>query len=115
MTSTTIDEFRRQILLRAPLRIRGGGSKDFYGGAPNGQLESNLLDTRAHSGIVSSDPSELVVTVKAGTTLQELELVLAARRSDRGRQSYQFVVHVRAHQSPLALNAALASASVSMV
>ncbi|MBP7080469.1 MAG: glycolate oxidase subunit GlcE [Rhodocyclaceae bacterium] len=80
MTSTTIDEFRRQILLRAPLRIRGGGSKDFYGGAPNGQLESNLLDTRAHSGIVSYDPSELVVTVKAGTTLQELELVLAARR-----------------------------------
>ncbi|MBK9521859.1 MAG: glycolate oxidase subunit GlcE [Rhodocyclaceae bacterium] len=80
MSSTTIDEFRRQIMLRTPLRIRGGGSKDFYGGAPGGRLESNLLDTRAHSGIVSYDPSELVVTVKAGTTLQELELVLAARR-----------------------------------
>ncbi|MBK9626086.1 MAG: glycolate oxidase subunit GlcE [Rhodocyclaceae bacterium] len=80
MSSTTIDEFRQQILQRQPLRIRGGGSKDFYGSVPSSMQESNLLDTRMHSGIVSYDPSELVVTVKAGTTLQALELVLATRR-----------------------------------
>lgn len=80
MVSATTDQFRQQILAGQPLRIRGGGSKDFYGSAPGGQLEGNLLDTRSHTGIVSYEPSELVVTVKAGTTLQELELVLAARR-----------------------------------
>jgi glycolate oxidase FAD binding subunit len=80
MSESALDSFREQILQRRPLRIRGGGSKDFYGGACNGALDSNVLDTRSHSGIVSYDPSELVVTVKAGTTLQELELVLATRR-----------------------------------
>lgn len=56
-----------------PLCIRGGGSKDFYGGAPTGEL----LDLRGHSGISSYEPSELVVTVRAGTPLAELEAVLA--------------------------------------
>ena len=56
-----------------PLRIRGGGSKDFYGQT----LQGELLDTRALSGISSYEPSELVVTVRAGTPLAELEAVLA--------------------------------------
>ena len=76
MSSTAIEDFRAQILQRRPLRIRGGGSKDFYGG----KLDGELLDTRGHSGIVSYQPSELVVTVKGGTAVHELELVLATRR-----------------------------------
>jgi glycolate oxidase FAD binding subunit len=55
------------------LRIRGHGSKDFLAD----QLQGQLLDTSAHSGIVSYEPSELVVTVKAGTPLVELEAALA--------------------------------------
>ena len=55
------------------LRIRGGGSKDFYGQS----LQGDLLDTRALNGIDSYEPSELVVTVRAGTPLAELETVLA--------------------------------------
>lgn len=55
------------------LRIRGGGSKDFYGNALG---EFAVLDTRAHSGIASYEPSELVVTVRAGTPLAELEATL---------------------------------------
>ncbi len=58
----------------APLRIRGGGSKDFYGEAPQGEL----LSTTALAGITSYEPSELVVTVQAGTPLAELEALLAA-------------------------------------
>jgi len=58
-----------------PLRIRGGGSKDFYGE----RLQGELLDTRALRGVVSYEPSELVVTVRAGTPLAELERVLAER------------------------------------
>ncbi|MEY4426604.1 MAG: glycolate oxidase subunit GlcE [Pseudomonadota bacterium] len=58
-----------------PLRIKGGGSKDFYGQA----LQGDILDTTGLSGITSYEPSELVVTVKAGTPLVELEAVLAEK------------------------------------
>ncbi|THF65493.1 glycolate oxidase subunit GlcE [Pseudothauera nasutitermitis] len=57
------------------LRPRGGGSKDFYGRAPTGEV----FDTTPCRGIVSYEPSELVVTVRAGTPLAELEAELAAR------------------------------------
>lgn len=71
-----IEGFRARILERKPLRIRGGGSKDFYGGP----LAGEVLDTRSHAGIVSYEPTELVVTARAGTPLAELESALAARR-----------------------------------
>jgi glycolate oxidase FAD binding subunit len=57
----------------ARLRLRGGGTKDFYGSA----LEGEVLDTRAYAGIVRYDPTELVVTVRAGTPLAALEAALA--------------------------------------
>ena len=56
------------------LTIQGGHSKSFYGSAPHSDA---VLDTRAHSGVVSYDPSELVVTVRCGTPLAELEALLA--------------------------------------
>ena len=56
------------------LAIQGGNSKHFYGSAEHCDA---VLDTRAHSGIVSYEPSELVVTVRCGTSLAELEAVLA--------------------------------------
>lgn len=55
------------------LRLRGGGSKDFAGQS----LRGDVLDTRAYRGIVSYEPSELVVTVRCGTPLAELEATLA--------------------------------------
>ncbi len=58
-----------------PLRIRGGGSKDFYGQS----LQGEILDTRSLDGISSYEPSELVVTVQAGTPLAELEAALAEK------------------------------------
>jgi glycolate oxidase FAD binding subunit len=60
---------------RTPLRIRGGGSKDFYGEAPQGEV----LDVTPLTGITSYEPTELVVTVRAGTPLAELEAVLAEK------------------------------------
>lgn len=57
------------------LRIAGGGSKDFYGEPPN--PVDTLLDMRCHSGILSYEPSELVVTARAGTPLVRLEALLA--------------------------------------
>ena len=69
------DRIRSAAHDKTPLRIRGGGSKDFYGLT----LQGELLDIRALSGIVSYEPSELVVTALAGTPLAELEATLAAQ------------------------------------
>lgn len=55
------------------LRIRGGGTKDFYGVA----LEGDVVDTRAHHGIVDYEPSELVITARAGTTVEAVNAALA--------------------------------------
>src|SRR6059058_2786898 len=46
------DQVRRAANARRPLRIRGGGTKDWYG-MP---LDGELLDTRAYAGIVDFEP-----------------------------------------------------------
>lgn len=61
---------------RAPLRLRGSGSKDFYGETARGET----LDLCAHQGVVCYEPTELVVTVRAGTPLSVLEETLAEHR-----------------------------------
>jgi glycolate oxidase FAD binding subunit len=58
---------------RRPLALRGSGSKDFYGNAPVGEV----LDTRAYAGIVDYDPTELVLTARAGTSLADVERTMA--------------------------------------
>ena len=58
---------------RSVLDIRGGGTKAFYGEAAQGEP----LDVRPLAGISSYEPTELVVTVRAGTPLAELEAALA--------------------------------------
>jgi glycolate oxidase FAD binding subunit len=57
---------------RAPLEIRGGGTKRFYGESTVGEP----LDIRPLSGISSYEPTELVVTARAGTLLSDLEAAL---------------------------------------
>lgn len=69
------ERVRQAMAAGTPLRIRGGGSKDFYGQS----LQGDVLDTRPLQGIVSYEPSELVITVRAGTPLAEVEEVLAER------------------------------------
>lgn len=70
-----IDRIHSAAARRTPLRIRGGGSKDFYGQAQ----ASEVLDTRSLSGVIDYAPSELVVTVGAGTPLHTLEALLASQ------------------------------------
>lgn len=71
--ATLADKVRRAAATKSPLRIRGGGSKDFYGQALTGEV----LDTAALAGVSSYEPSELVVTAGAGTPLVELEALLS--------------------------------------
>ncbi len=69
------DRIRAAAADGSALCLRGGGSKDFYGGPPRGEA----FDTRAHAGIVAYEPTELYVTARCGTPLVELEAVLAAK------------------------------------
>jgi glycolate oxidase FAD binding subunit len=68
-----IDRVRAAAADRQPLRIVGGDTKAFYGQPTNG----TPLPMTEWSGIVSFEPTELVVTVRTGTALAELEAVLA--------------------------------------
>lgn len=61
---------------RGPLAITGQGSKSFYGEAPQGEP----LSTLGLAGVTAYEPSELYVTVRAGTLLEDLEALLAAQR-----------------------------------
>jgi glycolate oxidase FAD binding subunit len=70
-----IEEFKKRILAGKPLCIRGGGSKDFYGNAPQGEL----LETHGYAGIVAYEPTELFITAKCGTPLVEIEAALAEK------------------------------------
>jgi glycolate oxidase FAD binding subunit len=84
--SDHVEEFRSRILERKPLQLRGGGSKDFYGGPLTGEV----LDTRGYSGILGYEPSELVITARAGTPLAEIKSALAARRQFLAFEPPQF-------------------------
>ena len=60
---------------KAPLAIRGGGTKDFYGAPAKGEP----LARAGYAGIVAYEPRELVLVVKAGTRLADIDSVLAAQ------------------------------------
>ncbi len=71
-----VDEIKAQVARAAadktPLAICGGGSKSFYGGA----IVGDALDMRAYAGIIDYEPKELVLTVRAGTRLVEIEALM---------------------------------------
>ena len=58
-----------------PIRLRGSGSKDFYGQT----LAGDVVDTRGYAGVVAYEPTELVITARCGTRLAEIESLLAER------------------------------------
>ena len=103
---STLNELRERVMAahqqRHPLRLRGAGTKDFYGEnafgdrsadapqTPRGNAPASaatlqapgavpVLDLRPYRGIVDYEPSELVITARCGTPLSEIEAVLADR------------------------------------
>lgn len=56
-----------------PLQIMGSGSKQFYGRSPSGKI----LGVGKHCGILGYEPTELVITARAGTRLADIEAQLA--------------------------------------
>ena len=73
MASERSDDLRQQVLdaceHNTPLHIIGGNSKAFF--APNIKGEPLLVND--HQGIVAYEPTELVLTARAGTTLHSIE------------------------------------------
>jgi glycolate oxidase FAD binding subunit len=74
-TEALADQVRAAAASRTAVRIVGGDTKAFYGRRTDGQA----LSLASHRGIVDYDPSELVVTARAGTPLAEIEVRLAQR------------------------------------
>src|SRR6476469_5515477 len=70
------DQVRAAADTKRALRLRGGGTKDWYGQ----RLDGEVLDTRAYAGIVDYEPTELVITARCGTPLREIEAALAERK-----------------------------------
>ncbi len=84
----------REAVLRAgdqktPLDIQGGGSKRFYGREPQGES----LDVTGYRGVVSYEPSELVITARAGTPLAEIRATLTERGQMLGFEPPSFGGH----------------------
>ncbi len=60
------------------LLIRGGGTRLFYGGPLPADDAFTWLDVSPYQGVVDYEPSELVLTARAGTPLAEVEALLDA-------------------------------------
>lgn len=67
-----LEQVNQAIQSALPLRIQGANSKAFLGR----EVAGDVLDTRIHSGIVTYDPTELVITARAGTPLSVLNAAL---------------------------------------
>ena len=57
---------------KTPLHIIGGGSKSFYGNPSEGKT----LSVSGHTGVIEYESDELVITVRAGTPLREVQELL---------------------------------------
>lgn len=67
------ERVRAAAAVATPLAITGGASKAFYGRSVAGEA----LEVGAHRGVISYEPTELILTARAGTPLAEIEALLA--------------------------------------
>lgn len=67
------ENVRDAVAENRPLCIEGNQTKSFLGFP----MEGEVLSCRRYSGILSYHPSELTITARAGTPLEELEAALA--------------------------------------
>lgn len=91
LPSQNIEKALQQQVLSASSRqqslcIIGGASKSFYGREAIGEP----IYTSSHCGVVHYDPAELVVTVRAGTRVRDLQELLATENQRLGFVPPQF-------------------------
>ena len=73
LSEVLANQVREAATRGAALRIVGGDTKAFYGRRTHGEI----LAASGHRGVIAYEPSELVITARAGTPLAEIETRLA--------------------------------------
>ena len=73
ITNQLQDKVKLAIETSDGLIIKAGGTKDFYGRTVSG----NELSIAEHQGIINYEPTELVITARAGTHLKIIEKMLS--------------------------------------
>ncbi|MDH3707876.1 MAG: FAD-binding protein [Acidimicrobiia bacterium] len=73
MTTAVLEQFVDEVGDTGAVAVRGGGTQWDVGGA----VDAAAREVRAPSGIVELIPEEMTVTVRAGTTVDELHRSLA--------------------------------------
>ncbi|HEY2482711.1 MAG TPA: glycolate oxidase subunit GlcE [Caulobacteraceae bacterium] len=74
LTEALAERVREAAARVAPLKLVGGNTKAFLGR----RTEGEILDLSGHRGIIAHEPSELVITARAGAPLNQIEAALAA-------------------------------------
>ena len=72
LSERLVDRIREASALGTSLRITGGDTKHFLGREPRGER----VDVSGHTGVLSYEPTELVLTVRSGTSIAETQAVL---------------------------------------
>ncbi|WP_413795350.1 MULTISPECIES: glycolate oxidase subunit GlcE [unclassified Pseudomonas] len=88
-SAALLEQVNQALENATPLRIQGSDSKAFLGRSVTGEV----LDTRAHRGIVRYDPTELVITARCGTPLAHLSEVLDASQQMLPCEPPSFGIH----------------------
>ncbi len=73
LISAWSDRIKHAAAEKRPLQLQGSGSKAFYGHPTAGEV----FHLHENTGILSYEPSELVITVNGGTRLHDIEQALA--------------------------------------
>ena len=92
-----VDRVQRASLAKTLVSIRGGNTKLWYGH----RVEGDPLDVRGYAGIVDYEPTELVITARAGTPLAEIEAALAEHDQMLAFESPLFSVAPEKHAATL--------------
>jgi len=71
-TEHILSQVQQAVKNKSPLNIQGANSKYFYANP----VQATVLDVSQHQGIINYQPSELVITARAGTRLTEIESAL---------------------------------------
>jgi glycolate oxidase FAD binding subunit len=76
LSAQFIDQVKSCIDKKQKIIIEGGGTKKTLG-RNTGDNDAHVITTTEHTGIINYEPVELVMTVRAGTTLKEIDAALA--------------------------------------
>lgn len=77
INSQLTEQIAEFIANKTPCHIQGNGSHGF-------QSDSPLIETHSHQGIINYEPSELVITVRAGTLISDIKDTLKQHNQQLG-------------------------------